>query len=53
VPLFDYKEERGSLVRYWTRQGLDNLSKYWRLKNMKSTDGLPTEFAPDSMVPPS
>lgn len=52
VPFFDYKGERGSLVRYWTAQGLDNLRKYWRLKNTKSIDGLPTEFAPDSMAPP-
>jgi len=51
VPLFDYKQERGSLVRYWTRQGLDNLRKYWGLKNMKSIDGLPTGFAPDRMAP--
>jgi hypothetical protein len=52
VPLFDYKQERGSLVRYWTAQGIDNLRKYWRLKNMKSIDGLPTSFAPDRMAPP-
>ena len=25
VPLFDYRQERGSLVRYWTPQGVDNL----------------------------
>ena len=42
----------GSLVRYWTAQGIDNLRKYWGLKNMKSIDGLPTSFAPDSMAPP-
>jgi len=52
VPLFDYKEERGSLVRYWTAQGQDNLRKYWRLKNMRSIDGLPTGFSPDTMIPP-
>jgi hypothetical protein len=51
VPLFNYKEERGSLIRYWTRQGLDNLRKYWGLKNMKSIDGLPTGFAPERMAP--
>ena len=51
VPLFDYKQERGSLIRYWTRQGLDNLRKYWGLKNSKSIDGLPTGFVPDSMAP--
>ncbi|WP_316224602.1 MULTISPECIES: pyridoxamine 5'-phosphate oxidase family protein [unclassified Bradyrhizobium] len=50
VPLFDYKEERGSLIRYWTAQGLDNLRKYWGLKNTKSIDGLPTGFSPDSMA---
>lgn len=52
VPLFDYKDERGGLVRYWTAQGLDNLRKYWGLKNMKSIDDLPTGFSPDNMVPP-
>ena len=52
VPLFDYRQERGSLVRYWTAQGVNNLRKYWGLKNMKSIDGLPTGFAPDSMAPP-
>jgi len=52
VPLFDYKQERGSLVRYWTAQSIDKLRKYWGLKNMKSIDGLPTKFAPDSMAPP-
>ena len=51
VPLFDYKQERGSLVRYWTAQGIDNLRKYWSLKNKKSIDGLPTGFDPDSMIP--
>jgi Pyridoxamine 5'-phosphate oxidase len=52
VPLFDYKQERGSLVRYWAARSIDDLRKYWRLKNMKSIDGLPTGFAPDSMAPP-
>jgi hypothetical protein len=53
VPLFDYKQERGSLVRYWTTHGIDNLRKYWGLKNTKSIDGLPTNFAPDRMAPPN
>jgi hypothetical protein len=38
-------------VRYWTAQGIDNLRKYWSLKNKKSIDGLPTGFDPDSMIP--
>jgi len=52
VPFFDYKEERGGLVRHWTAQGIDGLRKYWGLKNMKSIDGLPTDFVPESMAPP-
>jgi len=52
VPLFDYQGERGSLVRYWVAQGVDNLRKYWGLKNMRSIDGLPTGFVPDTMAPP-
>ena len=51
VPFFDYKGERGSLLRYWVAQGADNLRKYWRLKNSVSIDGLPTEFAPEAMLP--
>lgn len=52
VPLFDYRAERGSLVGHWVVQGVDNLRKYWGLKNMRSIDGLPTGFAPDVMAPP-
>jgi Pyridoxamine 5'-phosphate oxidase len=36
VPLFDYREDRPNLVRYWTAQGINNLRKYWGLKNMRS-----------------
>jgi hypothetical protein len=50
VPLFDHKEDRQSLVRYWVRQGAENIRRYWSLKNMKSIDGLPTGFDPDSMA---
>ncbi len=51
VPLFDYKAERGSLVRYWTEHGIDKLRDYWGAKNMRSIDGLPTGFAPETMAP--
>ena len=50
VPLFDYKAERGSLVDYWVRQGVEGLRKYWGLKNTKSIDGLATGFEPAVMV---
>lgn len=49
VPLFDYKEQRPSLDRYWAAQGPANLQKYWGLKNMRSIDGLPTGFEPETM----
>ena len=35
------------------RRTASTLRKYWRLKNMKSIDGLPTNFTPDSMAPPN
>ena len=38
-------------MRYWTAQGVNNPRKYWGLKNMKSIDGLPTDFAPDRTAP--
>ena len=53
VPLFDYREDRPNLMRYWTAQGIDKLRKYWGLKNTRSIDGLPTQFAPGVMAPPA
>jgi hypothetical protein len=52
VPLMEHKGDRCNLTRHWARQGLDNLRKYWALKNAKSIDGLPTGFVPDLMAPP-
>jgi hypothetical protein len=49
VPFFDYKEDRQELKRWATRHGREGLRKYWRLKNMKSIDGLATGFDPDAM----
>ena len=51
VPLFDYREDRGGLIGYWTAKGVDHLRSYWGLKNTKSIDHLPTGFAPDRMIP--
>ena len=49
VPLFDYKEDRENLARYWSKQAPGNLEKYWNLKNMRSIDGLPTGIDPAIM----
>ena len=51
VPFFDYKAERTSLARHWTRAGVGKLREYWRKKNGRSLDGLPTGFDPDTMAP--
>lgn len=49
VPLYDYKDERPNLNRYWLKHGFDNLRKYWSKKNMQSLDGLPTGLDLDKM----
>jgi hypothetical protein len=42
VPLFDYEGERASLDRWTAAKGEDGLEAYWREKNLRSIDGLPT-----------
>lgn len=42
VPLFDYKAERPSLVRWAEAKGEDGLEAYRREKNVASIDGFPT-----------
>jgi hypothetical protein len=46
VPLFDYVEERPTLER-WAAQKAD-LADYWREKNVRSMDGLPTGIFDDN-----
>ena len=52
VPLYEFKEHRQNLVRYWMRQGAQGVKKYWALKNTRSIDGLPTGFEPETMAAP-
>lgn len=42
VPLFDYVGERDTLVRWAESKGPQGLEDYWREKNTRSLDGLPT-----------
>lgn len=51
VPLFEYKEDRSNLARYWEARSDDQLRKYWGMKNMKSIDGFETGLAPEEMLP--
>ena len=47
VPLFDYKAERPSLVRWAEAKGDEGLDAYRREKNVTSLDGLPTGLLED------
>ncbi len=42
VPLFEYVGERTTLTRWAEAKGESGLEEYWRQKNMRSIDGLPT-----------
>lgn len=42
VPLFDYVGERTTLTRWAEAKGQEGLQEYWRQKNLRSIDGLPT-----------
>lgn len=42
VPLFQYEGERDTLIRWAEKKGPEGLDAYWREKNTRSIDGLPT-----------
>lgn len=42
VPLFDYRGERPAMDRWAEAKGEAGLEAYWREKNTRSIDGLPT-----------
>lgn len=42
VPQYDLVRERQTLVKWAEKQGDDGLQNYWKRKNVKSIDGLPT-----------
>lgn len=42
VPLFDYKGERDTLIRWAEAKGREGLEAYWREKNQQSIDGFPS-----------
>jgi hypothetical protein len=51
VPLFDYVGERETLRRWAEHKGDRGLEEYWRLKNTRSIDGLPTGLAEEEPAP--
>jgi hypothetical protein len=42
VPFMDFKEERDQLVKWCETKGKEKIRTYWREKNVRSIDGLPT-----------
>lgn len=42
VPVYELKEERNTLIDWAERKGEDGIKNYWKEKNQKSIDGLPT-----------
>jgi hypothetical protein len=44
VPVYEFKRERNDLIRWAERKGEDGIRQYWRDKNQKSIDGLPTNI---------
>lgn len=44
IPLYDYRGQRDTLVRWAEAKGEDGLATYRREKNARSLDGLPTAF---------
>jgi predicted pyridoxine 5'-phosphate oxidase superfamily flavin-nucleotide-binding protein len=51
VPLFEYVGERNTLHRWAEQKGDAGLQEYWRLKNARSIDGLPTGLAEEDSAP--
>jgi Pyridoxamine 5'-phosphate oxidase len=45
VPLFDYQEERPTLLRWAESKGEDGIAAYWQEKNIRSIDGFDTGVA--------
>ena len=48
VPLFDYKEDRPTLLRWAEGKGEDGVAAYWREKNLRSIDGFETGVEADA-----
>ena len=47
VPLYEFKQERGSLIEWANKKGEQGIKEYWAAKNLKSIDGLPTKLLED------
>ncbi len=50
VPLFGYEGERASLDNWALAKGEAGIESYWREKNLRSMDGLPTGLTDDEIL---
>lgn len=44
VPLYEFKQERQTLINWAKHKGKDGIEQYWQEKNQQSIDGLPTHL---------
>ena len=51
VPLFEYIDERDTLLRWTEAKGPEGLEQYWRQKNQHSIDGYATGLVEESEMP--
>lgn len=47
VPLYEFKQDRQTLIAWAKRKGKQGIEKYWQDKNLTSIDGLPTHLIED------
>ncbi|CAI9084438.1 pyridoxamine 5'-phosphate oxidase family protein [Candidatus Methylacidiphilum fumarolicum] len=52
VPLFEFKGNRDNLIQWTRKKGENGIRTYWKEKNAKSIDGIPTPFFDDSFLVP-
>lgn len=44
VPIYEFKEERQTLITWARNKGEKGIQEYWQAKNINSIDGLPTRL---------
>jgi hypothetical protein len=47
VPLYEFKQQRETLIAWAGKKGESGIEQYWHDKNQKSIDGLPTQIFED------
>lgn len=47
VPVYEFKEERKTLIEWANKKGKQGIYEYWEAKNLQSIDGLPTKLLKD------